>query len=74
MADAISYLQTSYKIESLIELSTLTGAIVVALGQARAGLFCNDKKLAKALIKSGEKTGELLWQMPFDDNAIYKRI
>jgi leucyl aminopeptidase len=48
----------------MINLATLTGAIIVALGQEVAGLFANDDKLAERLSKAGEATGERVWRMP----------
>ena len=48
----------------MIDLATLTGAIIVALGQEYAGLFSNDDKLAERLTKAGEATGERVWRMP----------
>jgi leucyl aminopeptidase len=45
-------------------LATLTGAIIVALGQEYAGLFSNDDKLSERLAKAGEATGERVWRMP----------
>jgi leucyl aminopeptidase len=48
----------------MIDLATLTGAIIVSLGQEYAGLFSNDDKLADRLVKAGERTGERVWRMP----------
>jgi leucyl aminopeptidase len=48
----------------MVNLATLTGAIIVALGQQYAGLFANDDKLAERLSKAGEETGERVWRMP----------
>jgi leucyl aminopeptidase len=48
----------------MIDLATLTGAIIVALGHEHAGLFANDNKLAERLLKAGAVTGERLWRMP----------
>ncbi len=56
------------KPDYIIELSTLTGAVIVALGDSFAGLISNNKKLISNLMKSGERTGEYLWEMPmFED-------
>jgi leucyl aminopeptidase len=52
------------KPDMIIELSTLTGAIVTALGDSYAGLFCRNKKLNAGLLQAAESCGELLWQMP----------
>ena len=48
----------------MVDLATLTGAIIVALGQEYAGMFANDDKLAERLTKAGEATGERVWRMP----------
>lgn len=64
LADAFSYIQQTYQPSRLIDLATLTGGIVVAIGEEATGLFCNDEELAKALIKSGDRTHERLWRMP----------
>jgi len=48
----------------MINLATLTGAIIVALGHEYAGMFCNDDRLAERLNKAGEATGERVWRMP----------
>ncbi len=68
LADALTYAQWKYKPRAIIDLATLTGGIVVALGKARAGLFCNDDKLAGRLLESGERTRERLWRLPIDDD------
>lgn len=64
LADALSYIQAEYKPTEIIDLATLTGGIVVALGEDAAGLFSNDDSLAERLMKSGDKTYERLWRMP----------
>ena len=51
----------------IVELSTLTGAIVTALGDGYAGLFCRDRRLAAALLRAGEASGERLWQLPLPE-------
>lgn len=64
LADVMWYAQERFKPRFLIDLATLTGAIMVALGKEHAGLFANDDKLAEELSKSGEATGEKVWRMP----------
>jgi len=64
LADAITYAITHFKPTRIIDLATLTGAIVIALGNEVSGLFCNDDKLAKSLMKAGDETHERLWRMP----------
>ena len=64
LADVLHYVNKRFKPKFMINLATLTGAIIVALGQEYAGLFCNDDKLAERLTKAGEATGERVWRMP----------
>jgi len=64
LADALTYVQAKHKPRVIVDLATLTGAILVALGQEFAGLFCNDDDLAKALAEAGEASGEKVWRMP----------
>jgi leucyl aminopeptidase len=63
LADAL-IMACRQKPDMIIELSTLTGAIVTALGDAMAGLMCRNKKLSAGLLRAAEKSGELLWEMP----------
>ena len=64
LADVLTYAADRFKPAFMINLATLTGAIVVALGAQMAGLFSNDDQLADELVKAGEDTGERLWRMP----------
>jgi leucyl aminopeptidase len=64
LADALAYVQDHYKPSRMIDLATLTGGIVVALGEEATGLFCNDDPLAHALVDAGSRTHERLWRMP----------
>ncbi len=64
LADVMWYAQERFKPRFLIDLATLTGAIMVALGKEHAGLFANDDKLAEELSKAGDATGEKVWRMP----------
>ncbi len=64
LADVIWHVQGAYKPKFMIDLATLTGAIIVALGQDIAGLFSNDDSLAAKLTAAGEATGEAVWRMP----------
>jgi leucyl aminopeptidase len=64
LADVLHYVNTRFKPKFMIDLATLTGAIIVALGHEHAGLFANDDKLAERLLKAGAVTGERLWRMP----------
>ena len=60
-----------YKPKIIIDFATLTGAIMVALGQHYAGLFCNDDKLADVLFQSGIDTNEKVWRMPLHLSLIH---
>jgi leucyl aminopeptidase len=64
LADVLHYVNKRFKPRFMINLATLTGAIIVALGQEYAGLFSNDDKLSERLAKAGEATGERVWRMP----------
>ena len=64
LADVLHYVNTKYKPRFMVNLATLTGAILVALGQEYAGMFANDDKLAERLAEAGEATGERVWRMP----------
>jgi len=68
LADALTYTEKKYKPKFIIDLATLTGAIIVSLGSEYAGLFSNDDKISDQLSKAGEKTGEKVWRMPLNDN------
>jgi len=67
LADALWYCQDRFKPELMINLATLTGAIIVSLGTHHAGLFSNNIELEAKLIKSGKVTGEKLWPLPLGD-------
>ncbi len=67
LSDALTYAQNTYKPRAIIDLATLTGGVVVALGHIRAGILSNNDALADALIASGERTHELLWRLPLDE-------
>jgi leucyl aminopeptidase len=64
LCDAMWYVQDKYKPQAMVELSTLTGAIVVSLGHERAGLFSNNTPLSNRLRAAGSEIGEKLWRMP----------
>ena len=68
LADAITFTEKKFKPKFIIDLATLTGAIIVSLGSEYAGLFSNDDKLSNELIKAGEKVEEKLWRMPLHKN------
>jgi leucyl aminopeptidase len=64
LADLLWYVQDRYKPKFMIDLATLTGAILVALAQEYAGLFSNNDELAERLADAGQATGERVWRMP----------
>jgi leucyl aminopeptidase len=64
LGDVVWYAAQRFKPKFMIDLATLTGAIIVALGHEYAGLFANNDQLAERLTKAGEATGELVWRMP----------
>jgi leucyl aminopeptidase len=64
LCDAMWYAQQKFKPQAMVELSTLTGAIIIALGHERAGLFSNDTPLSDKLRAAGSEIGEKLWRMP----------
>jgi len=64
LADALWYTQDRFKPKFIIDLATLTGAIIVALGQEYAGIFSNDDDLTEKLIKAGGEVDEPVWRMP----------
>ena len=68
LADALWYTQKTFKPSAVIDLATLTGAIVVALGGVHGGMYANDDALANDLQAAGEATGETLWRMPLGDD------
>ena len=68
LADALSYTEKKYKPKFIIDLATLTGAIIVCLGSEYAGLFSNDDKLSKQIENAGKIVEEKLWRMPLHKN------
>jgi leucyl aminopeptidase len=64
VGDLLHYANKRFKPKCMIDLATLTGAIIVALGHEYAGLFANDERLADRLIRVGRETGERVWRMP----------
>ncbi len=72
LADVLYYINKRFKPKFMIDLATLTGAIMVALGQQYAGLFSNEDKLVERLTKAGEATDERVWCMPL--GAEYDKI
>jgi leucyl aminopeptidase len=67
LADAVAYVQRTYKPTTIIDLATLTGAILISLGHEFAGLFTPEEQLASELMKAAEESGDKLWRMPLAD-------
>jgi leucyl aminopeptidase len=72
LIDAMAWAVNQYKPDTLIDLATLTGACVVALGEKIAGVFSNDRQLADTLVTSGTNTHERCWALPLPDD--YKEM
>ena len=68
LADALSFTEKKFKPKFIIDLATLTGAIIVALGEEYAGLFSNNDELSDKIFKSGEKVNEKVWRLPLHKN------
>jgi leucyl aminopeptidase len=68
LADALTFTEKKFKPKFIVDLATLTGAIIVSLGSEYAGLFSNDDKLSKQLLEAGDKVEEKLWRMPLHKN------
>jgi leucyl aminopeptidase len=64
LADVLWYAATKFQPKFMIDLATLTGAIIVALGQEHAGMFSNNDRLAGRIDQCGQETGETVWRMP----------
>ena len=67
LADALWYGQENYKPKAIVDLATLTGAIIISLGHEHAGLFSNDDALSEQLTESGKAVGEKIWRLPLGD-------
>ena len=68
LADALTFTEKKFKPRIIVDLATLTGAIIVCLGSEYAGLFSNDDKLSKQIIDAGQNVEEKLWRMPLHKN------
>ena len=68
LADALTYTEKTYKPKLIVDLATLTGAIIVCLGSEYAGLFSNDDKLSKQIYDAGKKVDEKVWRLPLHKN------
>ena len=67
LADAVTWVQRNYKPSTIVDLATLTGAILISLGHEWAGLFSNDEDLAAKLQKAGDESNDKLWRMPLGE-------
>ena len=67
LCDVITWLQRTHGPKTIVDLATLTGAMIIALGHEHGGLFANDDALADALLAAGRASGDLLWRMPLGD-------
>ncbi len=67
LCDALTWAQRTYRPDTMIDLATLTGAMIVALGHEHAGLFSNDDQLAERLLAAGKEAGDPLWRFPLGD-------
>jgi leucyl aminopeptidase len=72
LADAVWYCQDRFKPKFMVDLATLTGAIVVALGKDLAGLYCTDEALAANLLAASKASDDVLWRMPL--HAPYDKL
>jgi leucyl aminopeptidase len=68
LADAVAYVQRTFKPSTIIDLATLTGAIIVSLGHEWAGIFSNSEELASELLKAAAESGDKLWRMPLAES------
>ncbi|WP_064197721.1 MULTISPECIES: M17 family metallopeptidase [Emticicia] len=68
LADGLSYIKKNFEPDVIIDLATLTGNCIAALGYAAAGLLSNNDKLANELLEIGQETGEKLWRLPLWDD------
>ena len=68
LADALTFTEKKFKPKLIVDLATLTGAIIVCLGSEYAGLFSNSDKLSDQLFEAGEKVNEKVWRMPLHKN------
>ncbi len=68
LADALTYTEKTFKPKLIVDLATLTGAIIVCLGSEYAGLFSNDDKLSKQIYEAGKKVDEKVWRLPLHKN------
>lgn len=67
LCDVLHYVNTKYEPQFMVDLATLTGAIIISLGSERAGMFANDDKLSERIFQAGETIGERVWRFPLGE-------
>jgi leucyl aminopeptidase len=67
LCDALTWVQRNYRPKTIVDLATLTGAMVISLGHEHGGIFANDDSLAEQLLAAGREVGDKLWRMPLGD-------
>ncbi|MFM9829278.1 MAG: leucyl aminopeptidase [Sphingomonas sp.] len=67
LCDALTWVQKNYRPKTIVDLATLTGAIIISLGNEHGGCFANDDSLADQLLAAGKSSGDLLWRFPLSD-------
>ncbi|HEU4969750.1 leucyl aminopeptidase [Sphingomonas sp.] len=67
LSDALTWVQRNHRPKTIVDLATLTGAMVISLGHEHGGMFANDDALADQLLAAGRETGDKLWRMPLGD-------
>jgi leucyl aminopeptidase len=67
LCDAITWVQKTYGVKTVIDLATLTGAMIISLGHEHGGLFSNDDGLADKILSSAKASGDTLWRFPMGD-------
>ena len=72
LCDAITWVQKEHDPVAIVDLATLTGAMIISLGFEHGGLFANDEQLASALLQAGRTSGDKLWRMPL--SAVYDKL
>ena len=68
LCDAVTWVQRTHDPRIIVDVATLTGAIIVSLGHDFAGLYCNEDDLAQRLVAAGTESGDRLWRMPVTDD------
>lgn len=72
LCDALTWVQKEHDPVAIVDLATLTGAMIISLGFEHGGLFANDEPLAEALLMAGRASGDKLWRMPL--SPVYDKL